>query len=109
MIRTAIAIVAGLALTACGSDATGDDAVTIVMTPERGFTPAAVTVPVGTTVVFENDGTVLRSVSSARVGSPPIPAEDFWAVRLQQPGVHRFVLEGDVHHGAEHVAIVEVE
>ena len=76
-----------------------DGAAEIAMVDDR-FEPNTLTVPAGTTVTWVNRGADWHSVAAYDGGfeSPKLATGETFAVRLDRPGLHRYICK---HHGLQ--------
>ena len=113
MRRTSLAVMAALPLAAgaCASSGAADAAVT--MTGAARFEPAGVTIPVGGTVVWHNDGVTRHTVTAIDEARAPTGAFDSGVVEgtgtfeltFDEPGAYTYTC---TIHGGEMVGVVSV-
>ena len=102
----------GLLVAGC-ADAAADNA-TVMMTGDLRFEPAAVDVPVGGTVTWQNDGITQHTVTAVGEDREPTGAFDSgtvigtgtFAVTFEQPGSYLYLCR--FHGDREMVGLVEV-
>lgn len=113
-----LAAAAGIAAAGCG--VADDEATTIEMHDGNRYSPSAVRIRAGETVVWSNASSEIHTVSTAdgaapSVGGPdgaepfnsgPIPAGETYSRRFDEPGVYVFACE--IHGDDGMVGIVSV-